>query len=519
MRTKTLPHIVRDILRLYYQKQLSIRSIARSVGIHRDTVSRFISHFGEISSDIDEINSFSDDELYQHLNLKQQAEHKIKPHPDWSWVHSEMRHSQMTLETLWREWRETKPDGIAYSQFVKYYRKYKKSLPLTMRQIHIPGEKLFLDFAGKTVPVFIDGENKPRHAQIFVAVLGYSNYTYACAVWRQSEEDWLRCHVKAFDYFSGSPKFLVPDNLKAAVIKHRKEFVELNAQYQRLAHYYQTIILPARPRKPKDKAKVEAGVKLIQRWLLNTFRYQKFFSLEELNQAISDQLIYFNQKRFKGLQKGSRLSLFNEFEKPELIPLPEQPYENGEWKRYVKVRSDYLVEFDGHHYSVPYRLINQQVSIRGREKIVEIYHNNLRICSHVRVYKTGMSIIDEHRPPNHKHYVENGPAKLLAWAENSGRAVHEHIKYHLMERKDVANGYKAAHAIRKEAEVYGNKCLEEACDYALRIGTKDLSRLRSILKERPYQKLSLKAPIQRNIDHENLRGAKYFVKDREELEC
>lgn len=512
MRTKVPPHIMREILRLYYQENLSIRNIANSFDLHRDTISRIIRHFDNICIDIKALNTLSDEQLYQHLKLSNDSAFRTKPYPDWNWVHSEMRHSQMTLETLWREWKETEPEGIAYTQFAKKYRAFKNGLPTVMRQIHIPGEKLFLDFAGKSIPVYVDGADKPCKAQIFVAVLGYSNYSFACAVWKQSTENWLNCHVRAFNFFEGVPKFLIPDNLKAAVIKHRKYFVELNFQYQQLAQHYNTIVLPARPRKPKDKAKAETGVKLIQRWLLNALRYQKFFSLDELNEAISKQLFHFNQRAFKKLPKESRQSLFARTEKQSLTSLPERAYEHAEWQFHVKVKSDYMVEFCGHYYSVPYRYIHQQVAIRGTERTVEIFHNRLRICSHTRSNEVGISMIDEHRPPNHKHYADNKPDKLLVWAESAGKAIYEHVKHHLMQRKDVANGHKAAYAIRKASEAYGDKHLEEACAYALHIGTKDLNRLRSILKEKPYQHPALNASEQRSIEHKNLRGAEYFAK-------
>ncbi|MBS5840785.1 MULTISPECIES: IS21 family transposase [Pseudomonas] len=264
MRIRIEPRLLREAVRLHYGAHLSAREIASCTGLSRNGLYRLRQHLEKVEFDLTHLDSMSDDQLYQHLGLKSFRGFRLKASPDWNWVHVELRNPSVTLELLWREWRATEPDGIAYSQFTASYRAFLRQRPLVMRQLHLPGDKLFLDFAGQTMPIFLADRAEPQYAQIFVGVLGYSGYTFACAAWSQRVSDWLQCHVKAFNFFGGVSRLLVPDNLKAAVIKHGRDEVQLNLTYQQLAHHYQTTILPARPRKPKDKAKAETGVKLIQ---------------------------------------------------------------------------------------------------------------------------------------------------------------------------------------------------------------------------------------------------------------
>jgi transposase len=511
--------LLREAVRMHYSTQLSTREIAVSIGLSRNSLKRLRRHLENIECDVAQLASWSDEQLYQRLGMTPFNGFRLKAIPDWNWVHAEMRNPSVTLELLWREWRATEPDGIAYSQFTASYRQFMRQRPLVMRQVHLPGDKLFLDFSGQTMPIYVDGQPEPRQAQIFVAVLGYSNYTFACALWSQRIEDWLHGHVQAFNFLGGVPRLLVLDNLKAAVIKHSRDEVQLNLIYQQLAHHYQTIILPTRPRKPKDKAKVEAGVKLVQRWLLAALRHRRFFSLEELNQTILELLPAFNQRPFKRQPNSSRYSLFMESELPALQPLPLHLYEHADWRFKVKVRSDYLVEYDNHHYSVPSRLVQQQVDVRATGQVVEIYHNHLRVGSHPRQTTPGISVLSEHRPPNHQYYSDSEPAALLEWGERVGPAVLRHLRYHLTERPDVANGHKAASALRKEARLHGEQRLEEACLYALSIKTFALKSLQSILREQPDKRPNLNAQPITTPAHENLRGAHYFAEEKDDVTC
>ena len=519
MRVRIEPRVLREIVRMHYGTSLSTRDIADSTRMSRNSIKRLRRHLASIDCDLDQLTIWGDDELYHRLGITPFRGFKLKASPDWNWVQGEMRNPSVTLELLWREWRATQPDGIAYSQFTSSYRRFLRQQPLVMRQVHQPGDKLFLDFCGQTMPVYLEGQVEPRYAQIFVGVLGYSSYTFACAVWSQRIEDWMQCHVQAFNYFAGVPRLLVPDNLKAAVIKHGRDEIQLNLVYQQLANHYQTIIMPARPRKPKDKAKVEAGVKLVQRWLLASLRHRRFFSLAELNHAIFELLPDFNQRPFKRQPDSSRHSLFIETEQSALQPLPTHMYEHADWRFKVRVRRDYLVEYDNHHYSVPNRLVQQQVDVRATGQVIEIFHNHLRVSSHERKYTSGISMLAEHRPPHHQYYADGDPDALLIWGERVGAAVLRHLQYHLTERTDVANGHKAASALRKEARLHGESRLEEACAYALSINTFALKSLQSILREQPDKRPNLKVqPVSTPI-HDNLRGANYFADKKDYSIC
>ncbi|PHU99674.1 hypothetical protein CSQ88_21215 [Iodobacter sp. BJB302] len=294
MRVNIEAQRLREFLRLYADTKITTRELARATSMSRNTVQRLRRHLANIQFDFGDLDQLDDDQLRLRLQLASLEGRRRKPTPDWGWVHTELKDPDVTLELLWREWRAVEPNGIAYSQFTAGYRAFKSQRPLVMRQLHLPGDKLFLDFCGKTMPVYLEEESTPRMAQIFVAVLGYSNYTFACAVWTQQIVDWVQCNIDACDFLGGVPRILVPDNLKAAVITHGHHEVILNQVYLQFAQHYQTVVIPARSRRPQDKAKVEAGVKIIQRWLLAALRHQRFFSLEELNQAIARLLEQFN---------------------------------------------------------------------------------------------------------------------------------------------------------------------------------------------------------------------------------
>lgn len=519
MRVRIEPRLLREAVRLHYGARLSAREIASSTGLSRNSLNRLRKHLEKIEFDLSQLDSLSDDQLYQHLGIRPFSGFRLKPTPDWNWVHAEMRNPSVSLELLWREWRATEPDGIAYSQFTASYRAFLRQRPLVMRQLHLPGDKLFLDFAGQTMPIYLADQGEPRYAQIFVGVVGYSGYTFAYAVWSQRVDDWLHCHVQAFNFFGGVSRLLVPDNLKAAVIKHGRDEVQLNLIYQQLAHHYQTTILPARPRKPKDKAKAETGVKLIQRWLLAALRHRRFFSLEELNLAIAELLPEFNLRPFKRQPGSSRHSLFIATEQAALQPLPSHPYEHADWRFKIQVRSDYLIEYAGHHYSVPNRLVQQQVDLRATGQVVEVFHNHLRVSSHTRQFSPGMSIHAEHRPISHQYYADSEPAVLFQWGERVGPALLQHLRYHLTERADVANGHKAASALRREARLHGEQRLEEACAYALSLKTFALKSLQSILREQPDKRPGLSAQPSSTPVHENLRGAHYFADEKDHSTC
>src|SRR5262249_15730944 len=342
--------------------------------------------------------------------------------PDFEYVHRELRRPGVTRELLWLEYREAVgPGTYSYQQYCRLYRDWSKKLNLVMRQEHKAGEKLFVDFAGKTIPVVEAETGEVKEAQLFVAVLGASNYTYVEACWSQEIESWIAAHIRGFEFFGGVPELVIPDNLKSAVIKVHRHEPELNQRYHQMARHYRTSILPARPRKPREKAKVEKGVQLVETWIWAALRKQTFFTLTELNLAIGKLLQTLNDKPFKRLE-GSRSSWFESVERPALRPLPETRFEDARWSK-IRVGNDYHVNVGGHFYSVPYTLVGEEVEARETSTTVEIIFKGNRITSHKRSRQKGKSTTqNDHRPDSHRFYNDWTPERILTWARRVGPA-------------------------------------------------------------------------------------------------
>jgi transposase len=378
-----------------------------------------------------------------------------------------------------------------------------------MRHEHRAGEKMFVDYAGQPVSV-IDRETGEIHkAQIFVAVLGASNYTYAEATLSQQVEDWIGSHVRAFSFFGGVTEAIVPDNLKSGVSKVCRYEPDINPTYHDLANHYQTVVLPARVRKPRDKAKAEAGVLLVERWILARLRKHTFFSLAELNKVIGELLAILNTKPFKKLP-GSRQSRFAELDKPALKPLPAAPYEVAYWKK-AMVHLDYHVEVEGHYYSVPYTLVKKQLEIRYTRTTVECLYRNQRIASHLRNQVRGRhTTIKEHMPLKHQQYSEWNPERFTRWAAKIGPQTKVLTETLLVQRAHPQQAYRTLLGILRLGKAYGEQRLEAACDRALHINALSYRSIESILKngldQKPLQRQENSTPIQ----HGNIRGADYY---------
>jgi transposase len=353
-----------------------------------------------------------------------------------------------------------------------------------------------------------------RTAQIFVAVLGASNYTFACAHWSQGQADWLDAHVRAFEFFGGVPELVVPDNLKSAVRKtHRYEPV-INPSYQQLAAHYHTAIVPARPYRPKDKAKAEVAVQIVERWIMARLRHQSFFTLFSLNQAIRFLLEDLNQRPFKKLP-GSRASQFEQLDKPALRSLPTQPYEYAEIKQ-ARVHIDYHIEYDKHYYSVPHHLVKQAVEVQGSSRMVTIYSQGKRLASHPRSYRQGgHSTCAEHMPPSHKAIHDWSPERFLSWADDIGEATREVVSHLLKEKRHQEQSYRRILALLGNARKYGRDRLNNACARALAIHSPTRSSVESILKQgldqQPLTAAETSTQDELFLDHhENLRGEEYY---------
>lgn len=397
-----------------------------------------------------------------------------------------------------------------YSWFCDKYRHWLGQRDLSMRQTHRAGEKLYVDYAGHTVPVVDEATGEIRPAQIFVAVLGASNYTYAEATWTQALPDWIGSHQRTFEFLDGVPEIVVPDNLRSGVSKAHRYEPDINPTYQDMATHYGVAIIPTRVRKPQDKAKVEVGVQIVERWILAALRNQTFFSLTELNQAIQALLIQFNQRAFKKLP-GSRIEVFESIDKPVLKSLPLRPYEYAEWKK-VRVHIDYHVDIKGHYYSVPYTLVKQQLDARVTDNIVGVFHKGQRVASHPRSWQKGRhSTIKAHMPESHRRYGEWSPQRFTQWAHKIGPETGRVITACLNDRRHAEQGFRSCLGILRLAKTYSNQRLEAACQMALLLGTHRYKSIESILKhgldEKPVdQEEAATLPQQ----HENIRGADYY---------
>jgi len=430
--------------------------------------------------------------------------------PDWSVVHEESKRKGVTMALLWDEYKAVNPEGFQYSWFCEHYRRWLGKVDVVMRQNHRAGEKLFVDYAGQTMPIIDKLTGEVVDAQIFVAVLGASNYTYAEATLTQRLPDWIGSHVRAFNYLGSLPQIVVPDNLKSGVhLAHRYE-PELNRTYEEMGQHYGVAIIPTRSAKPRDKAKVENGVLVVERWILARLRNQQFFSLAELNTAIAELLEVLNNRPFKKLP-GTRKSLFDSLDRPAMQPLPATPYEYAEWKK-VRVNIDYHVAIDKHYYSVPYQLVKQQLEARITRNTVELLHKGKRVASHRRSYQPGRhTTVNAHMPKAHREYAEWTPERLVRWAAETGPATAKLVETILNSRPHPQHGFRACLGIMRLGKHYSTPRLEAASRRALVIGSCSYKSVESILKNgldrKPLPPTSIDTPA---IEHDNLRGADYY---------
>ncbi|MFH0925545.1 MAG: IS21 family transposase [bacterium] len=379
---------IKEILRLRYERKLSNRSIGRACTISPTTVGEYLQRAGQVSIDFKKVSHLDDEVIYKLLYPeKKDKEIEVKKMPEMAYLHEELKKKGVTVQILWEEYRRNNPEGYSRSHFFKLYNEWGKTLHPALRMEHKAGEKMFVDFSGDK-PHYVDhSTGEMIDIELFVAVLGASSYTFATGLRSQNLEDWIRGHIKAFEYFGGCPEIIVPDNLKAGVKRSCIYDPELNPTYAEMADHYDVAVLPARPYKPKDKAKVENAVLNAQRRVLATIRNKTFFSLSELNQGIDDALDDLNSREMQVVKK-SRKQLFNELDKPALRGLPSRRFEIYNWKK-AKVHIDYHIELEWSYYSVPYTYLHKQVDLKFNDLLVEIYYKSKRLASHRRSQKKG----------------------------------------------------------------------------------------------------------------------------------
>jgi len=490
---------------------LSTRKIASSLGLGQSTVSEYLKRAERAGLSWPLPDGLSAAELEGRLfQPAGGATRRGLASPDWSHVHRELRRKNVTLALLWEEYRAVHPDdGYGYSRFCELYRCWEGRLSPTMRQHHIAGERAFVDFAGDTIEVICAETGEVRQAQIFVGVLGASSYTYAEAIWTQGLVDWIGAHVRMLGFFGGVPEQLVSDNLKAGITKACFYEPKVNRTYADLAAHYGTAVIPARPNKPRDKAKVEVGVQVVQRWIVAALRNRRFRSLAALNAAIRELLDRFNGKVTRHLG-ACRRELFETLDRPALKPLPTAPYEYAEWLE-RKVGLDYHVEIERHYYSVPHQLLRQKVWARVAARTVEIFHEGQRVASHVRTSGNRKhTTVAGHMPSSHRRYAGWTPAEIRRRAEQIGPNTGALVDLILRTKPHPEQGFRACLGIVRLAKPHGRDALEAACLRAIEIGGTSYSSVNSILKNNLHRRRPEKPADGPAITHPNIRGAGYF---------
>ncbi len=496
-----------EILRLK-AAGLSNRQIAKSINVSPSTVSLLLSQAEKVGLSWPLPEGMDEAALNAVLYPVVEKSDK-KPLPDMANIHKEMMKKSVTMQLLWEEYNDQNPSGYRYSYFCDLYYSWRKKLDPPLRQVHKAGEKMFIDFAGDTVPIQDPKTGEIYPAYIFIAVLGASNYSFVRAVLAQDLENWMRLHCMAFEFFDGVTEVLVPDNPRVAVTSPCRYEPDLNPTYQELAEHFGCVVIPGRPYRPRDKAKAESGVLHIERQILARFRNRTFFSIDELNIAIEKESTIINEKPFQKLE-GSRKSWYEAIDKPALKPLPQERYEMARWKT-LQVNIDYHVQLELNFYSAPYQLIREKVDVRFTSSTVEILHKGKRITSHVRLYGKGKhSTNKEHMPPSHQAHLEWTPSRIIMWAEKTGPAAAELAQELLKRRAHPEQAYRSCLGILRLGDKYGADRLEAACKRAITCGAFSYKSVRSILETGldrllPEEKTSLVIPI-----HENIRGASYY---------
>lgn len=499
-----------EAVRLICDTDMSNRRIGAIVGIAYNSVRRYRRLIDKKQLSLTDIEAMSSDGLERFLCSGEQPI-STKALPDMAEIHRELQKRDVTRALLWEEYRLANPgNALSLSQFNEHYRQFSKKLDITMRQSHRAGECVFVDFAGSGIRWTDAKTGKEYSAQIFIGVLGCSNYTFVLALPSQTTEDWCQAHEAMLRFFGGVPRVVVPDNLKAAVLVAGRE-PTINPTYRDLARHYRFYIVPARVRKPKDKAKAEVGVQFVQRWIIAALRNRKFFSLEEINAAIAELLTRLNERPFKRLP-GTRHSRFIELDLPMLRPLRTEPFRYGEWTTSQKVGSDYHIYVDKHYYSVPYGLVQENVYARICHQVVEIFHKGKRIVSHVRSHDIGgHTTLPEHQPPQHREYAEQTQGRFVAWAQTIGAAAVAAVEHQFVSRPYGLLARQACLTLQSLAKAHGDERFEAACQRAQAIGSLTVKSIRSILQ----RKLNAIAPGESAVvvtlpNHQNIRGASYF---------
>jgi len=504
---------VSEVLRLRFELGLEQRAIARACSISQSTVHEYLKRAAAAGIGWPLQEGWDQRSLEQALFQERRLPQQLPEHvlPDFSSLHQQLQqHSHLTLQLAWEEYRQIHPDGYGYSRFCELYGRWRRKQDVVLRQTHKPGEKGFVDWAGRTIPLQDPRTGEIRGAWLFLMVLGASNYTYAEATLDQQMAAWLGCHIHAFEYFGAVPRLLVPDNTRTGVSRACRYDPDLNPTYQEMAMHYGIGVVPARPYRARDKAKVESGVLVAERWIIAALRHRTFFRLEDLNQAIRELLEKLNHRPFKK-RDGSRASVFETVERTAMQSLPAEPFDLSQWS-HARVNIDYHIAFDANFYSVPYHLVQERVEVRSTPTTVEIFHKGQRVASHPRSRGREQVITqNEHRPKSHQAHLEWTPSRMVHWAEQIGPHTARLIERILSEKPHPEMGYRSCLGIIRLAEHYSATRMEAAALRALESNACRYQSVKSILKnsldQQPLPALPSSPPP---LPHDNIRGGEYF---------
>ncbi len=495
---------IREILRLKFEAQLTDLAISQAVGVARSTVQECLSR-ARAAGVSWPLPAGLDEAGLQARLYRREPPVVRHPLPDFAVLQAELAQPGVTRLLLWQEYKAVHPDGWQYSVFCERYRRWLSTQSMVLRQAHAPGDKLFVDYAGQTVPVIERRTGEARPAQIFVGVLGCSNYTFAEATWTQALPEWLGSHVRALNFIGGCPAAIVPDNLRSGVSRSHRYEPDINPAYQDLAEHYHLAILPARVKKPRDKAKVEGGVLIVERWILARLRNRTFFSLAELNAAIAALLVELNTRPFQKLE-GCRRSRFEALDRPALRALPARAYEFARWKQ-AKVHPDYHIEVERAYYSVPFKLIWQRVDVRLTDTTLEVFHQGQLVAAHPRAQRKGEFVtLAAHRPAGHQAVIEQSHARLLARALAIGPATTDLIRLQAQLKRHPEQALRSAQGILRLATDFSPTQLDAACARALTLKAYSYRAVRALITAAPVNPVAVPVlPV-----HVNVRGEDYF---------
>lgn len=499
----------REILRQKWELGRSYREIESALGVSHGAVSKTISRAKGARLTWDDVQALTDVALEARLYPPLQGDGRgRRPEPDYAVMHAERSRPGVTLQLLHLEHLEKHPDGHRYTQFCEGYRQWLGKRRLTMRQVHRAGDKLFVDYAGKR-PHLVDpatGEQIP--VELFVAVFGASNFTFAEVTRSQKVDDWIGSHVRAFEFFGGVPGSLVPDQLKSAVTTACRYEPAIQRTYEEMALHYGTSVVPARPAHPRDKGKVEVAVQVVERWIVARLRHQTFFTLEELNARIRELLDEINTRVMKTYE-ASRTELFERIDRPALKPLPSARFDVGVWK-YARVNIDYHVEIERHAYSVPHALVHEAVEARVTATGVEVFHAGQRVAAHARSGEAGRhTTVAAHMPRAHQLHLEWSPSRFCRWGASIGPYTEQLVRLILEERPHPEQGYRSCLGILRLGKRYGDERLEAACARAVAVRARSYRHVESILKH-GLDRIAAAPAAQSPIQHENIRGTAYY---------